>query len=172
MCVLSNRPFDASLACPELTSYSGVHWDGYDDWKREAVASLPPGSKTVCFVNPDDPSEAVIRRGFGSPESPAGHVFLWVVSVGLMVLGLLGFGLTLICYAPVNPLEVIFNKLLQNTMAACMAILGTVCVEAGEDFSNDLAIHPQYLARAISLLADELDNKPQAEAIVAAAGWA
>jgi hypothetical protein len=72
----------------------------------------------------------------------------------------------------VNPLEVIFNKLLQNTMAACMAILGTVCVEAGEDFSNDLAIHPQYLARAISLLADELDNKPQAEAIVAAAGWA
>ena len=59
-----------------------------------------------------------------------------------------------------------------NTMAACLAILGSVCVEAGEDFSNDHGIRPKYLARAISLLTDELGNESEAVVIVGAAGWA
>lgn len=32
--------------------------------KRHIVDGLPPGSKTRCFVNPRDPAEAVLERGF------------------------------------------------------------------------------------------------------------
>jgi len=31
--------------------------------KASVVALYPPGSKTVCFVNPNDPQEAVLKRG-------------------------------------------------------------------------------------------------------------
>ncbi len=31
--------------------------------KAAIVARLPAGTKTVCFVNPDDPLDAVIERG-------------------------------------------------------------------------------------------------------------
>ena len=33
-------------------------------WKRRVVADHPPGKQTVCFVNPGDPTEAVIHRGW------------------------------------------------------------------------------------------------------------
>jgi hypothetical protein len=33
-------------------------------WKRRVVANHPPGKQTVCFVNPSDPMEAVIERGW------------------------------------------------------------------------------------------------------------
>ena len=34
-----------------------------DEAVRQAVVSkLPPGTQTVCYVNPDDPSEAVVKR--------------------------------------------------------------------------------------------------------------
>jgi hypothetical protein len=36
---------------------------GYDR-KATIVRRHPPGTKTVCFVNPDDPTEAVLERGF------------------------------------------------------------------------------------------------------------
>ncbi len=32
--------------------------------KQAVVDSLPPGTKTTCWVDPDDPSEAVLDRGF------------------------------------------------------------------------------------------------------------
>lgn len=31
-------------------------------WERELAERLPPGSQTVCYVNPDDPAEAVLDR--------------------------------------------------------------------------------------------------------------
>ncbi len=37
---------------------------GYDG-KARAVATIPAGSHTECYVDPDDPYEAVINRGFG-----------------------------------------------------------------------------------------------------------
>lgn len=36
---------------------------GYEG-KARVVEGLPPGARTVCFVDPDDPSEAVLERGF------------------------------------------------------------------------------------------------------------
>jgi hypothetical protein len=32
--------------------------------KRDIVRQHPPGRKTICYVNPDDPSDAVLVRGF------------------------------------------------------------------------------------------------------------
>lgn len=59
-----------------------------------------------------------------------------------------------------------------NTMAACMAILGSVCAEAGEDFSTDSGIRQQYLDQAVSLLTEELGNETEARSIIGPAGWA
>jgi hypothetical protein len=36
--------------------------DGVDDWKRDVVRRLPTGTKTVCWVAPDDPTEAVLTK--------------------------------------------------------------------------------------------------------------
>lgn len=34
------------------------------DWRQAIVDRLPPGSKSICFVNPRDPADAVLERGF------------------------------------------------------------------------------------------------------------
>jgi hypothetical protein len=44
--------------------FMGGSSSGYDG-KAEAVAKIPAGNQAECFVNPDDPFEAVIDRGFG-----------------------------------------------------------------------------------------------------------
>lgn len=52
--------------------------------KQRVVDALPPGTETTCFVNPDDPSEAVLRRDSGGE---------WIfVAAGL---GFSAFGLVL-----------------------------------------------------------------------------
>jgi hypothetical protein len=33
-------------------------------WKRRVVKEHPPGRRTVCYVDPDDPGEAVLERGW------------------------------------------------------------------------------------------------------------
>ena len=38
---------------------------GYDS-KAKVVRSIPPGSRTTCYVNPQNPSDAVLERGFTS----------------------------------------------------------------------------------------------------------
>jgi Protein of unknown function (DUF3592) len=37
-------------------------------WREEVLRKHPPGSRTVCFVNPDDPLEAVLNRDSGGTE--------------------------------------------------------------------------------------------------------
>lgn len=59
-----------------LDAYSS----GYDG-KAEIVARYPPGSRTVCYVDPDDPNEAVLTRGF-SPGYLFGLLPLLFVAVG------------------------------------------------------------------------------------------
>ncbi|MEZ5943358.1 MAG: DUF3592 domain-containing protein [Planctomycetaceae bacterium] len=39
------------------------------DWRKKVVNELQPGTETVCFVDPDDPQEAVIHRGW-TPDWP------------------------------------------------------------------------------------------------------
>jgi hypothetical protein len=61
-----------------------------------------------------------------------------------------------------------------NTMAACMAILGTVAVNAGEDLfdDDDSQIRPIHMTQAIAQISKEIGDDSRAAAIVSAAGWA
>ena len=83
--------------------YLGRHYqaDRYDflgmssntngGYKQAAVAAHPPGAKATCYVNPANPTAAVIVRGW-TPEMWWGLFPLPFVTVG--VVGLLaGFGL-------------------------------------------------------------------------------
>jgi hypothetical protein len=49
--------------------------------KQAVVARNPPGTRTVCYVNPNDPTEAVLMRGF-SPNMWFGLFPLVFVAVG------------------------------------------------------------------------------------------
>ncbi len=52
------------------------------DWREEVVRSLPVGSKTVCYVNPASPAEAVIRREL-SPDAWFALIPLVFVVIGI-----------------------------------------------------------------------------------------
>ena len=41
-----------------ISSFSSSGYEG----KRRIVESLRPGTQTTCYVNPDDPTDAVLRR--------------------------------------------------------------------------------------------------------------
>jgi hypothetical protein len=43
--------------------FMGGSSSGYDA-KAEAVAAIPPGAEVMCWVDPDDPFDAVLERGF------------------------------------------------------------------------------------------------------------
>lgn len=59
-----------------------------------------------------------------------------------------------------------------NTMAACMATLGAVIKEAGDDFTDeDCRIRDEHRDEAISRLAKILGSKLEAESVVGDAGW-
>jgi len=44
-------------------NFMGGSSSGYDS-KRAIVNRLPPGTETVCYVNPAEPTQAVLERGF------------------------------------------------------------------------------------------------------------
>ena len=59
-----------------------------------------------------------------------------------------------------------------NTMAAAVATLGTVIVEAGDDFTDeDCFVRPKYREEAVSRLTKILGTASTAESIVERAGW-
>lgn len=60
--------------------FMGGSSSGYEG-KARTVASLQPGTSTTCYVNPDDPFDAVIERGFTS-EYLFGLIPLIFVLVG------------------------------------------------------------------------------------------
>jgi hypothetical protein len=53
---------------------------GERKWKEAVVEKLPPGTETVCYVNPDHPSEAVLSRAknVGFVTAIPGALFLLV----------------------------------------------------------------------------------------------
>lgn len=54
--------------------------------KQAIVRQHPPGSQSVCYVNPDHPAEAVLNRGF-TPDLWAGLIpLVFVVFAGCMLL--------------------------------------------------------------------------------------
>jgi len=56
---------------------------GYDS-KQKTIDGYPPGKKTICYVNPYNPGEAIINREY-SPNLTMG-----IPSICLVILGLLG----------------------------------------------------------------------------------
>lgn len=68
--------------------FMGVSSSGYDG-KQVVVARFAPGSKALCYVDPADPTQAVLQRGF----TPA----MWIALLPLVfvLLGLVGFVSTL-----------------------------------------------------------------------------
>ena len=54
------------------------------DWKQAAVDAHPPGKRTVCHVNPDDPFEAVLSTD-GSPDRWFGLIPGVFLVVGLVI---------------------------------------------------------------------------------------
>lgn len=59
-----------------------------------------------------------------------------------------------------------------NTMAACIATLGEVRLDAGEDFTDDDSIiRPKFIDEAIQKLTAILGDKASAEAKLQTSGW-
>jgi len=58
-----------------------------------------------------------------------------------------------------------------NTMAACIATLGSVIMDADEFTDDDCVIHPDCIDEAVRRLTELLASSSAAEAIVATAGW-
>jgi len=59
-----------------------------------------------------------------------------------------------------------------NTMAACMAILGSVATKAGDHFLDaDCFVRPEVLAAAVSQLAPIFGSREAAEEYLGASGW-
>jgi hypothetical protein len=57
--------------------------------KERIVRRLPPLTRTVCYVNPDDPSESVLNRDFGTEYAFILVPLVFVVaSLGAIVLTL------------------------------------------------------------------------------------
>ncbi len=67
---------------------------------QAVVSKLPPGTQTVCYVNPDDPSEAVVKREGENTGTLLG-------AIAVITLGLGGMFLTLIIGMEKNPVEMI-----------------------------------------------------------------
>jgi hypothetical protein len=55
--------FDSVEYSSDRYQFLGGSSSGYGG-KKEVVDGLPEGSSTTCYVDPDDPSEAVLYRGF------------------------------------------------------------------------------------------------------------
>jgi hypothetical protein len=59
-----------------------------------------------------------------------------------------------------------------NTMAACLAQIGAIVLEAGDDFTEeDCSIRPKYRVLASARLQELLGSKSDAEAVLGVLGW-
>jgi len=61
--------------------FLGGSSDGYSS-KEAIVRQFPPGTRTVCYVNPDDPADVVFDRGF-STDMWIGFLPLIFLAVGV-----------------------------------------------------------------------------------------
>jgi hypothetical protein len=86
----------------ERYDFFDAYSSGYDG-KAEVVARYPPGTRTVCYVNPADPSAAVIDRSPG-PRYLVGLVPLLFLAVGVggVVFALRQKGRTVVAGVPAS----------------------------------------------------------------------
>src|SRR5690606_8278032 len=55
--------YDAQPYTGERYHFGDIASNTSPKWKRRVVADHPAGHRTVCYVNPGDPAEAVLHRG-------------------------------------------------------------------------------------------------------------
>ena len=60
-----------------------------DSWSADADEDYPPGSNVTVFVNPDNPSEAVLENGFSGIDFGVCCVFPFVIIGVIMLVGML-----------------------------------------------------------------------------------
>ena len=60
-----------------------------DSWSADADEDYPPGSNVTVFVNPDNPSEAVLENGFSGIDFGVCCVFPFVIIGIIMLVGML-----------------------------------------------------------------------------------
>jgi hypothetical protein len=59
-----------------------------------------------------------------------------------------------------------------GTMACCLAILGSVVRDAGDEFTDpDFSVKPEHKESAITKIAEVLGSRSEAEVVVDGAGW-
>src|SRR5205823_5012077 len=59
-----------------------------------------------------------------------------------------------------------------NTMAACLAQIGAIVIEAGREYmEEDFSIRPKYLVLASVRLQELLGSKSKADAVLEVLGW-
>ena len=62
-------------------AFMGGSSSGYDG-KARVVGQYPPGAKSICYVNPNDPGDAVLLRGF-TPMMLVGLVPFVFLAIGI-----------------------------------------------------------------------------------------
>lgn len=60
--------------------------DGQKEWKDEAVAKLPAGTETTCYVDPKQPDHAVLNRTFVLSYVAAVPSLVFIIVGGLGVI--------------------------------------------------------------------------------------
>ena len=85
----------------ENTTYNGYvvsysQDNSCDSWSADADEDYPPGSNVTVFVNPDNPSEAVLENGFSGIDFGVCCVFPFVIIGVIMLVGMLGSTFTTI----------------------------------------------------------------------------
>ena len=78
----------------ENTTYNGYvvsysQDNSCDSWSADADEDYPPGSNVTVFVNPDNPSEAVLENGFSGIDFGVCCVFPFVIIGIIMLVGML-----------------------------------------------------------------------------------
>ncbi|OVE76166.1 hypothetical protein BVX97_01895 [bacterium E08(2017)] len=85
--ILYRYEYEGRMYRSNKYKFIGGSSSGYSG-KRKVVNDHPVGSKKKCYVNPDEPSEAVLRRGF-TPD-----LLLLLIPVVPLLIGFFGFSYT------------------------------------------------------------------------------
>jgi hypothetical protein len=111
--------------------FMGGSSSGYDG-KRAVVNQHPPGTRTVCYVNPADPTEAVLERGF-TPD-------LWF---GLIPLAFIAFGAIGLTYSLRNSRKSEAATGVARSIASSGSSRSAMAVSSAARSSESVVLNPK-----------------------------
>jgi hypothetical protein len=84
--VLFGYEWEGEARASELLSVRGVSWSSNSEKAERLVEKYPAGTTTECFVDPDDPDRAVLKKDSKGPGYSLWFPILFVVAgVGIIV---------------------------------------------------------------------------------------